>query len=171
MLKKILSICGMLALCLGFTINSYATDSKAKDIQYLYVQTAKAADLKPIQNTPNSYTLTLKDVHPQMTCFSDRPSRVIGVVPVKKFIRDWNEPAATETDSFKKDAPNGNLSGVNPANHDLTNILVVLTNPSYDDKEKTLTYTVTKIDSSEKFSPQQLQNVTLLIDYCTSCPR
>jgi hypothetical protein len=170
-MKKFFAALSILIACLGFTANSFADDhtSKSNVIEYLYIQSAKLAVLEPT-SASDSYTLTLKNVHPYVVCFSERPNRIINTLSVKKFINEWLHPTSTTKNNFLEDAPNADLNGVKVAGQDPVNIPVELSNPQYNDHDKTLTYKVTQLKGGQKLSAMQLHDATLIIDdYCTDC--
>lgn len=80
------------------TAEDIIDDSKRKP-SYLFVQTANSGKF-------DGKTLTLEIVSPVTIYFSDRPYRIAGHMPLKKFIENWNKGAI----SFKDVPPNGVLS-------------------------------------------------------------
>jgi hypothetical protein len=168
-MKKIITVFVTLLACLGFTAqNCFAFDAESQ--QYLYVQTAQSAIVKPVKGSADSFTLTLKNVRPNVICFAERPKRTAGMLNVKNFIELWLNPSDQNKNNFKNIAPNANLSGIKIGTQKQINIPVVLNEPQYDDKNKSLIYTINSLKGGEKISAMQLQNVTILIDYCANCP-
>jgi len=106
------------SLCLApASFLSAQTKAPPKDIQYLFVQTAKNVSFK-------DGVLTLQDASPVTAFFSDRPNRIVGQVRNDLFMKQWNEGK----NSFKSDPPNAVLTvfseGSRPAG-----AVVVLSNP------------------------------------------
>jgi len=132
------------SLCLA-PANFLAAQSKAppKNVQYLFVQTAKNVAFK-------DGVLTLQDVSPVTAFFSDRPDRIVGQVRNDLFLEQW----ADGKNSFKSDPPNAFLTvfneGTRPAG-----AIVVLSNPrlagnnlQYDARILTGTPPATGIEST-----------------------
>ena len=165
-MKKLLAVLTVVAACSGLTTNSFATD---KDIEFLYIQSAKSATIKSAKEPHDSFTLTLKNVQPHVVCFSDRPKRIAQTMTTREFIQEWTHPSPENKDSFKDDAPNADLNGVNVATHEQVNIPLELSNPQYDENGNTLTYTVNQLQGGSKISPMKLRYATLVIDRCTRC--
>jgi len=99
----------------------------SEGMDVLFVQNAAAVSLKDGK-------LVMRDVEPSTVCFTDRPNRLAGYMPTEAFIPLWK----TGKDSFLKDPPNGNLSVFKGA--EVTDLVVELSNPTYDGS--TLTYDV-----------------------------
>jgi len=97
-----------------------AAESKTPEI--LFVQTAGSVAFK-------DGVLTLKDVAPATTFFSDRPERITGHVRNDLFLKLWNEGK----NSFKSDPPNASLSVFNSKGRP-TQTVVVLSNPRVEGK-------------------------------------
>lgn len=146
------------------------------DMSLLFVQTASSGSF--IKNDDH-YVLTLNDVSPNTTYFSDRPIRVSGILATEKFVASW----CHGTDSFDSDPPNAaiNILGAD-SSHDV--IIVELSNPVYDGDKKTLQYDAKIIPNtlsenlkyhnlnSDSQIPEQFENVSLFIDNsarCTAC--
>ena len=81
--------------------SSSTTQSKAPQVQF--VQVAKNVAFK-------DGVLTLGDVSPMTTFFSDRPERLTGQVRNDLFAKLWNEGK----NGFKNDPPNAALTVFNP---------------------------------------------------------
>jgi hypothetical protein len=100
--------------------SSATTQSKAPQVQF--VQVAKNVAFK-------DGVLTLGDVSPMTTFFSDRPERLTGQVRNDLFAKLWNEGK----NGFKNDPPNAALTVFNPVGKP-NQTIVVLTNPRLDGK-------------------------------------
>ena len=96
------------------------TKAPAKSPQVLFVQTAKNVAFK-------DGVLTLKDVSPVTSFFSDRPERIVGHVRNDLFLKQWSEGE----NSFKSDPPNAILSVFNEGARP-SGAILVLTNPRTD---------------------------------------
>ena len=87
----------LLAITL-FTASSLALAStqaeapKSKSIAAQFVQTAKSATIASIAEAKGEYEITLTNVDPYVSFFSDRPERVTGMLPLAEFINDTNDP-------------------------------------------------------------------------------
>jgi len=103
--------------------------STAKPAELLFVQQAHRATLA-------GGVLTLTEVNPATIFFSDRPQRIVGHVPVGRFVADWGRGGA---ESFAADPPNALLAFFGKS--DVREVVVELRNPrlrghdlSYDAK-------------------------------------
>ena len=93
--------------------------TKRDEIEALYVQSAKSVAYA-------DGVLTLNGLAPNTLYFSDRPDRVVGHVTSQEFLDGWDEGP----DSFAENPPNADLSIL--GEDDITNIVVVLTNPALE---------------------------------------
>jgi hypothetical protein len=107
-----------------------ACKSAPKESSWLFVQNAERAELK-------AGKLTLTDVDPHLVCFTDRPDRKTGTVPMEKFVTGW-----TDGGVFVGDPPNATLAIFGKEN--VAEAVVVLRNPTVDGR--TLTYDVTVLE-------------------------
>jgi hypothetical protein len=92
----------------------------AKQADFLFVQNAKSMSYDKAQGK-----LTLQGVSPVTVFFTDRPERIAGNMATSAFVPFWSDGK----DSFSKDAPNANLSIMEP-NRMVADIVVVLKNPA-----------------------------------------
>lgn len=152
------------------------TKSILDDVSLLFVQTANSGSF--IKNDDN-YTLTLTNVSPYTTYFSDRPLRISGVSSTEEFVESWCYGA----NSFDSDPPNAaiNILGADDS-EDV--IIVELFNPVYDAEKETLQYDAKIISNSlsenlqnhqmraDASIPEEFDDVSLFIDNsarCTAC--
>lgn len=114
------------------------TFAHAKEEQHM-----SGAELMFVQNsksvTFNKNKMTLVEVSPSTTFFSDRPERLAGQIPTTHFLQIWAEGA----DSFKNDPPNANLS-ILGEKEGVTNIVVEISNPKLINNN--LTYDIKVLD-------------------------
>lgn len=154
-----------------FAGSAAANETSAdKNVSYLFIQSAKSGTLQPTNQT-GVYKLTLYKVTPYVTYFSDRPSRITGLMPTDMFLKEWKK-------GFAKDAPNVGVEGVKIHSifekKDISSVLV-LSNPNYDAKKSELTYTAKFLPGNTDNSKNmiKLKNVALFIDnvseWCFSC--
>ena len=101
--------------------------------KFLFVQTAKRV-------TTDGKTLTLEGASHSTLFFSDRPHRIAGHVTTEAFFHNWNEGK----DSFAKDPPNAVLSVL--GGDAVSDTVVVLTNPRYDESADRIQYDVKVLD-------------------------
>ncbi len=120
----------------------------AKTADFLFVQTADAMTY----HAPTK-KLTLLDVGDSTLFFSDRPERIAGNMKTEAFIPFWS----TGKDSFLSDPPNADLSIL--GNGQLSQVVVVLTNPELTDNQ--LAYTVDVIDGE---MPEKGSHISVFID-------
>jgi hypothetical protein len=139
---------------------------------YLFVQAASKAKIEINKKVPNTYKVTLEGVSPDVTYFSERPNRVASTMPIERFLKIWNQ---TGNNSFREDAPNADFNGIQAGFFSSAkpfNAVLELSQPTYDSKTKTLTYTAKALEGSASQVPDSatLKNVVLFIDdACFSC--
>lgn len=157
-------ICSSLLLSL-FTVSAVSAKAPAKkaqkEIDYLFVQMAPTATLQ--QSEKGTYKLRLTDASPYVKYFTNRPARITGMMPIKKFLVEWKH-------HFNQVTPNAGIYGIQ-GRHEPVSIMVELTQPVYDAKNHTITYTAHPLNH-EKALPQkmQLRDVAVFIDdFCASC--
>ncbi|BCA94133.1 hypothetical protein TUM19329_04940 [Legionella antarctica] len=150
--------------------------SKHRDVSvppnYMFLQNAKLGILKSTKKQ-GIYQLILTNVQPYVTYFSDRPNRITGLMSIDNFLKEWQ---SNVTSGFKKDAPNVGIEGIKLnafSRSQPISVVMVLSNPIYDKKANTLTYTAHELDA--KYAPvvkdgTKLENIALFIDNIGSCP-
>jgi hypothetical protein len=114
--------------------NAQNTDATEHEVEYLFVQYASEAKLA-------NGVLTLRGINLSTLYFSDRPDRIVGHMPTKKFVDHW----AAGKDSFEADPPNATLAIL--ARNRPEGIVVVLKNPRLKDDD--LVYDVEVLDGSK----------------------
>ena len=119
-------------LTLPITFAHAKEDQHMSGAELMFVQNSKSV-------TFNKNKMTLVDVSPSTTFFSDRPERLAGHVPTTHFLQIWAEGA----DSFKNDPPNANLS-ILGEKEGVTNIVVEISNPKLINNN--LTYDIKVLD-------------------------
>jgi hypothetical protein len=110
----------------------------------------------------NQAFLTLHPVR-HIMYFSDRPIRKSGGMKVEKFLAMWSK--AGGNNSFQKDAPNAALVAAlesDQAYH--TDNFLTLSNPTYDKKSQTLTFSIAPLNTKEKIKAETLKETALFID-------
>lgn len=141
-------------------------------INYLFVQSAGKVRIEADEKCPGTYKVILKNVHPYVTYFSDRPYRKTNSMPVQQFVALWNRKGP---DNFTDNPPNADLVAARVGffeRHELHNFVVELKAPQYDAKSKTLTYVVSPLNGSElpRARSMTLHHVFLFIDdVCLAC--
>jgi len=173
-MKKILLTLTLLATALTSTWTlaaKPAAAAKKAPVNLLFVQIAKHGTLTPIKDKPGQYLLKLKGVDNYVQYFSDRPTRITGLYPTSKFISHWED--SKKAGSFNKVPPNAAMSAIelHLLKNKLVNIVVQLSEPSYNAQKRSLTYTVTILPGEKNQVPMKnLEHVALFIDsFCASC--
>jgi hypothetical protein len=142
---------------------------------YLFVQGAPEATLsKNPSANQDDYLLVLKNVHPYVTAFTERPSRKTHVVTLKKYLEMWN---AKSPNNFRQNPPNAALHAINQnASHntEAQNYFLEINAPEYNAATKTLTYHVKPLKGNAIALPETtttLHHAILFIDddVCLSC--
>lgn len=139
-------------------------------INVSFVQSATSSKFATIDATSGVYKLTLKNVNPRITYFSDRPNRVIGQFSTQQYLAKWKQGK----DSFNADAPNAVL---NAAFHDandndqFVNVFVTLSKPVYNANKNIFTYEAKLLnDNRQPLTGADLHHAVLFIDEaCLSC--
>jgi len=131
-----LAIAGGLAACSTATRPAMPTKaevSKADQVQYLFVQTARSA-------TFEDGTVTLHDVSPVTVFFSDRPERIAGHGTTQQFVGSWTGGRS----SFDADPPNATLAMFVDGEAEIREVVVTLREPRLANDE--LSYAVTVLE-------------------------
>lgn len=68
---------------------------------YLFLQTSTNGELS---KDNKGYTLEIKAPDKYITYFTDRPARSSGIIPLKKFLKLWQDPKISN--NFKQSPPN-----------------------------------------------------------------
>jgi hypothetical protein len=127
-----LSSCAFAAGC-GGSGDSGSGKASAQNVSELYVQGAASGTISPIHGASRLFALTLRDVHPQVVWFTDRPVRDQGLMTNSAFVRDWR------SNGFAADPPNAAFSLLR-ADDKSDTAIVELHTPRYDAKQGTITY-------------------------------
>jgi hypothetical protein len=157
--------------CLPFSGATAATPTPTPidTTQYLLVQHSASATLTH-QAGEKTFTITLQDVSPYIAYFSDRPNRKAGTMSMEAFLKFWENNAEK---GFKNDPPNAYFNAMEvgtPNSKEVKNFSVELTNPQYDPKTNTLSYTAQPLAGMEIPNFNSLNFITLFIDdVCLSC--
>ncbi len=148
-----------LSTCLSFLVlalftntviastNAPTTTTK-KNINYLFVQSASKLRLEQDREKPNTYKLLLRDVSPDVTYFTERPYRKTSMMPIEAFVKLWHKG---NKDSFMYNPPNAAVvatqRGFFSKDKEL-NVVMELSEPSYDQDAKTLRYTAKLLEGN-----------------------
>lgn len=138
----------------------------------LFVNQARSGSLTPVTGTTDMWILSLNDADNQVLWFSDEPNRSTGWISIETYIKSWKSFGFTD-----QNPPNAAIV-VDPKIHGLQDgsLVVSLTDPIYEPKNKTLTFTVTLLNSEpttglssyknspNKILPLKLQNPKVFID-------
>ena len=107
-----------LAACSSKPKTTHVVDT-SKQSDFLFVISAKEGKYQ-------DSTLTL-DATPLVIYFADRPHRVAGHIPLKEFIKNWDD----EMKLYQNDPPNATLSLVEKKT--MQNVVLELSHPRYKD--------------------------------------
>lgn len=159
----------VLVCCTTFAVNKPGHAAPATN--YMFLQNAETGVLKPTTEK-GTYQLVLKNIQPYVTYFTDRPKRVTGLMSIESFLNEWQSNAKN---GFKKDAPNVGIEGIKLhafSRGQTVSVVMVLSNPIYDQKAKTLTYIAHQLNTKEATikNDTKLKNIVLFIDNIDSCP-
>lgn len=189
----LLALSAPLSLAAGGTDTKAASPSQqaAQNMGFAFIQSAQEARIEQIVDKPNTFLLTLKNIHPNVSFISERPQRKTGTLPNERFIQEWYGQAK---DSFKNNPPNAFLHGLQdgkkekvdanakakakpkanqpPPEPIVVNYAIQLSEPKLDTKANTITYVVNGLESKDNvISPVLLRYITLFIDEapCLTC--
>ena len=163
----------VMTLCVLLVSPVLADTSSTQHTNYLYVQTARAATLKPVNYQQHTFTLVLKGVSSYVSYFSDRPKRESGILATQSFLMAWQQPGKN---SFKQSPPNASVTGImlkNLPEFKNTSIIVELRNPRYEQKKHLLTFDVTVLSSNAKTILNKtitLHDAVIFFDDIPWCP-
>ena len=146
-------------------------DAEADEkVRYMFVQSAHSGSFVPVEGEMN-YTLTFEGVAPQTIAFSDRPERVVGQVPMQKFLDGLG---------FSPENPPNAAIEILEGNESQDVMVVELFDPVYDAANHTLQYTVSILETpnhsyaifNERHDtslPESFGPAALFIDDCPNC--
>ena len=145
-------------------VNAQPPQAETTTLSLLFVQSAESAILKALPKKPGYYTLTLYNVPPYITYFSERPTRVTNVASVQNFIKAWD----VGKNNFKTNNPNAVLCAAEinaMPNQNQKFYLMTLSSPIYSQNRSILRYVVTPL-SKDGFLFKQInfKYVNLIID-------
>ena len=147
--KKLIAASAVLSLLLAGSVMAQSVqDQGGKQVDYLFVQTAKTLAFDKSANK-----LTLEGISPISIFFSDRPERITGHMKTTSFIPFWSKG----TDSFLKDPPNADVSIVE--GDQVRQVVVVLQQPEL--KGDSLSYTIKVLEGE---MPAKGADVSVFID-------
>ena len=105
----------------------------ADDVEFLFVQTFQSSTLSPKQGEEGRYLLTLQQGGGQTLYFSDRPERIVGMLPTSQFLDGLGfTPANPPNAALVAETEEGGEEIV----------VVELFDPQYDAEAQSLTYEV-----------------------------
>jgi hypothetical protein len=146
------------------TPTSLTQNNSGNDVSLLFLQSAAIGNIDPIANQPGFYTLTLHNISPYTSYFSERPHRIHGLVPTERFVKAWG----VGDNNFATNNPNCLMTAtkidgaVNIGNQ---TVLVSLSNPIYDSKAGALRYIARPLYAQNfLLKGSRLEYVTLVID-------
>lgn len=156
-MKKTIILKFALALSV-FASSILSLTAQANNAHLLFVQISKSAEITPSKDDPKSYTLTLKQVEPYTSYFTDRPSRRTGLIQTTKFINAWQQQ------DIQKSPPNVALETMDVSNGGRINHVFELSSPVYNNKTHQLTYNA-KLLSSKPGQQQSLPSHNIKTGY------
>lgn len=130
----------MKTLLYALLVVTFALPARADEISLLYLQTASSGTLKPLPGRTNAFQLVLNEIAPNVVYFSDRPNRLVGVVPMAEFLK---------TIGFGGELNPNAVISIEKGSKDSDLIVVTLAKPVYDKSRRTLTYESVILESAE----------------------
>jgi hypothetical protein len=151
------------------TSTNAPTQKVQDDTEYLFIETAKIGHMKKDPNAENTYAITLTEVDPWITYFSNVPKRITGFMHMKDFL----QLLASETQTKYKAGLNSGLIALTQPNDKMARYILSIKDPKYNMQTQTITFTAHIVPGAQKNSiPDNvdLQHVSLFIDaVCASC--
>lgn len=159
---------GFMALILGATLmtatyaSAYIPKPAADEqegFQMLFIQSAKEVDVKKSATNPDLWTVTLKNVDPDIAYFSETPKKMAGKVTIENFIQ--------EVTARKGNNTKGSLvtqfshSGSQGSSYERQ---IVLSNPRFDKATNTLTYDAKNPPGSQNLQEGNHKDPVLFIE-------
>jgi len=144
------------------TTSANVDSNQFSQINLLFLISASNGVITPSSN--GTYLLTLQNVSPYITYFSDRPARLRGIVPTLRFIQTW----ATGKNNFRENNPNGIIvpMKINEIlNTAQQSIVVSFANPKYSISKNIMQFTIRPLISKSFLSKQtNLDYVAIIIN-------
>ncbi len=137
-----------------FFTNSHSTRNR---VELLFLQQADSGSIVVDNDKPGCYTLTLANLHQHVLYFSDQPKRKAGRLTLKEFLETWSHDRIKPNVAMQAFA-------VNREDVKEINMVAVLSNPKYNAKNQSMTYTACPISSSKIMANLNLRSVNLFID-------
>jgi len=145
-------------------------EAEEKPVRYMFVQSAHSGSFVPVEGEVN-YTLTLEGVAPQTIAFSDRPERIVGQVPMQKFLNGL---------CFSSDNPPNAAIEILEGDEEEDVIVMELFDPVYDAANQTLQYNVSILEEPDhsyaifnerhdESLPEHFGPAALFVDDCSDC--
>ena len=167
--KRVLSVAALVLMAAGCLASPASGQAAAKpeEVSLLFAQTAPRGTLRPAEGE-GRFTLTLRDVAPQVVWFTDRPARHTGHLPVRGFVNQW------ASFGFVEDPPNAALTLLG-AHHTRDTVVLELDSPRYVKKIKGIRYSVLILDEAsgnlehyedhrDDSIPEEFRSPSLFID-------
>ena len=133
---------------------------KKNHVDLLFLQQADSGSVKSIWHKQGCYKLTLSNLHENMLYFTDQPRRNAGNITNREFMEIWQHNTIV---------PNVALQAFTVSSDNIReiNLVATLTNPKYNEKNQSITYTACIIQKEQKklnIKQAELRSVNLFID-------
>lgn len=161
-LRRLIIICISLFAFSAIEAKAAATE---KTMLLEFVQTAQKGNLEALEGKSGQYKLTLYKVDPYVGYFSDRPKRVTGIMPIKKFVRLWNEKSIDN--NFTINPPNAAIETMIIQmifNNHRISLVASLSNPEYHGHDHSISYTINLLTKAPPIKSAKLGFTVLFID-------
>ena len=149
---------GIFAPSLDISINA-EQNKISSGPKFFGIQNANSGIISEIN--ASTYSLELNEITDNTILFSDRPDRIVKLVPTLDFVGNWS----IGQDSFMKDAPNAVLIIDKMNKHQQDIIIIELFNPVYDSDKKSLKYVIKADNNTLSELPNKTGQTTMIIDY------
>ncbi len=171
--KLVLVILGIFMLGTAYAATDAApTQKKEKAIEYLFIETAQTGDMQKDTTQDNTYIITLKNVDPWVTYFSNVPERITGFMPLQDFV----QLLARETQTKYQAGLNSGLIAFANAKEKtgkMSRYILSIKQPEFDPATQTLILKAHIVPGAQKDPiPKEVDfhHISLFIDsICASC--
>jgi len=129
----------------------------------LLMQTAHSGRLDLLDAEKQTYQLTLYNVEPYVSYFTDRPRRKTGLMPLQDFIQLWT---SNQPDNFKAVPPNVAIETISKElflfrKHE--NVIAEITDARFNTVDHTVTYTLHFLKKNTEIKPHATLAFTTLV--------
>lgn len=135
----------------------------------ILIQSARSAKIEQDKTQNGIYTITLKNVIPDVSFVGDRPNRAIGKISLERYLKLWQ---AEGKNSFRNSPPNAIIHGMSGPEKTPLYFALEISEPKYNADTKTLEYKAKALSGENSNIPASavFDHITVIIDdVCIGC--